>query len=111
MGQCWLGGDIHRLTPVSPQTFYKLNAWKEEFTVQCHPPQPETFPFVVVGNKCDVPKATASWCPRATAVRMLEVTIDYGGPLVQVARSVAEQWCHAEGVPVRITSGQWLLAV
>jgi len=43
-------------TPWSSQSFRALNAWKEEFLVTCAPPQPETFPFVVVGNKCDKPK-------------------------------------------------------
>ena len=67
-------------------SFRALNAWKEEFLVTCAPPQPETFPFVVVGNKCDKPKP-------------------------KVARSVAEHWCKNENVPYYETSARDNLGV
>jgi len=53
----------------NPKSFENLDMWREEFLVQAAPRDPENFPFVVVGNKCDkqaerrVQTAKASnWC-------------------------------------------------
>jgi len=35
------------------KSFENLESWKEEFKQQGCPKDPETFPFVVLGNKCD----------------------------------------------------------
>jgi Ras-related protein Rab-7A len=37
----------------SPKSFESLETWKAEFLAQAAPSQPETFPFVVLGNKID----------------------------------------------------------
>ena len=46
-----------------------LNNWRTEFLSQAHPPDPDNFSFVVIGNKVDnesnrrVPKSIAAqWC-------------------------------------------------
>ncbi|ODQ68653.1 hypothetical protein NADFUDRAFT_45145 [Nadsonia fulvescens var. elongata DSM 6958] len=38
----------------NPKSFEALKAWRDEFLVQANPRDPETFPFVVVGNKVDI---------------------------------------------------------
>lgn len=36
------------------KSFETLDVWKDEFLIQANPPDPENFPFVVLGNKIDV---------------------------------------------------------
>nr|CAH8824800.1 unnamed protein product [Trichobilharzia regenti] len=35
-------------------TFKTLDSWRDEFLVQSSPRNPEKFPFIVIGNKCDL---------------------------------------------------------
>ena len=37
----------------SEKSFKQLDSWKEEFTIQACPNDPDDFPFVVIGNKVD----------------------------------------------------------
>jgi len=39
------------------KSFDSLSGWKDEFLQQCAPSNPEQFPFVILGNKCDLPAA------------------------------------------------------
>jgi Ras-related protein Rab-7A len=36
------------------RTFKSLGIWRDEFLIQSNPSDPETFPFVVLGNKIDL---------------------------------------------------------
>lgn len=38
----------------SAKSFDNVNSWREEFLIQASPRDPESFPFVLVGNKVDV---------------------------------------------------------
>merc|ERR1711998_216105 len=38
----------------SKKSFDNLDTWREEFLVQSGPSETDTFPFVVLGNKCDL---------------------------------------------------------
>ena len=51
------------------KTFENMNSWRDEFLIQAGPPDPDNFPFVVIGNKIDlenqrvVPaKRALAWC-------------------------------------------------
>merc|ERR1711907_723187 len=51
------------------KTFESLESWRDEFLTQASPRDPNSFPFVVIGNKCDLQdkrKVQASnaqeWC-------------------------------------------------
>ena len=67
----------------NPKSFASLDSWKNEFLVQASPPDEESFPFVLLGNKCDKEaerrvqksKATA-WCKSSGSKEMpyLEVS-------------------------------------
>lgn len=37
----------------SLQSFEKLDSWRDEFLAQAGPRDPDTFPFIVLGNKVD----------------------------------------------------------
>lgn len=36
------------------KSFESLENWRDEFLIQASPPDPDSFPFVVIGNKIDV---------------------------------------------------------
>jgi Ras-related protein Rab-7A len=36
-----------------PKTFDTIDTWRSEFLTQLNPKDPDNFPFVVLGNKCD----------------------------------------------------------
>lgn len=36
-----------------PKTFETIDTWRTEFLTQLNPQDPENFPFVLLGNKCD----------------------------------------------------------
>lgn len=38
----------------SPKSFETLDSWRDEFLIQASPRDPESFPFVVLGNKIDM---------------------------------------------------------
>ena len=38
----------------SAKSFETLDSWRDEFLIQASPRDPETFPFVVLGNKIDM---------------------------------------------------------
>jgi GTPase SAR1 family protein len=55
-----------------PQSFASLSAWRDDFLHQGAPRDPETFPFVVLGNKADLAEECAvtteqaeAWCASA----------------------------------------------
>eukprot|EP00451_Oxyrrhis_marina_P001408 CAMPEP_0204275998 /NCGR_PEP_ID=MMETSP0468-20130131/27139_1 /ASSEMBLY_ACC=CAM_ASM_000383 /TAXON_ID=2969 /ORGANISM="Oxyrrhis marina" /LENGTH=212 /DNA_ID=CAMNT_0051252477 /DNA_START=59 /DNA_END=697 /DNA_ORIENTATION=+ len=51
-----------------PKTFDSLESWRDEFLIQASPPDSDSFPFVVIGNKCDLPgrkvnkQKAEAWC-------------------------------------------------
>ncbi|CAI0423087.1 unnamed protein product [Linum tenue] len=67
------------------KSFDNLNNWREEFLLQASPPDPENFPFVVLGNKVDVD----------------------GGNSRVVSEKKAKAWCAAKGnIPYFETSAK-----
>ncbi|XP_051026879.1 ras-related protein Rab-9A-like [Acomys russatus] len=64
------GSDCHLLTfsVHDSQSFQNLNNWKKEFIYYADVEEPETFPFVILGNKIDVNERQVSteeaqaWC-------------------------------------------------
>lgn len=59
----------------NPKSFDNLENWRDEFLIQASPSDPNTFPFVVLGNKIDLE----------------------GGKSRQVSEKKARQWCTAKG--------------
>ncbi|GAB5592425.1 Rab GTPase ypt7 [Umbelopsis nana] len=68
----------------TPKSFESLSSWIDEFLVQASPRNPESFPFVVLGNKIDVDESK----------RM-------------VSKRRAEQFCESKGgIPLFETSAK-----
>ena len=68
----------------TPKTFENLENWRDEFLIQASPGDPDTFPFVVLGNKTDVDagegpprvseKKAKSWCTSKGAIPYFETS-------------------------------------
>ena len=56
------------------QSFFNLDIWKREFLYYADIKDPENFPFVLLGNKCDLDERQH-----------------------QVKESSVQEWCHANG--------------
>ncbi|KAM7523649.1 hypothetical protein LguiA_013551 [Lonicera macranthoides] len=68
-----------------PKTFETLQTWHDEFLKQADPTKPETFPFVLLGNKVDVD----------------------GGNSRRVSEKIASDWCASRGnIPYFETSAK-----
>ncbi len=37
-----------------PESFKNVENWRKNFLTALNPPDPDTFPFILVGNKCDI---------------------------------------------------------
>lgn len=68
----------------APRSFEALDNWRDEFLLQAQPRDPESFPFIVLGNKIDEANA-AGGAPGAAG----------GGRAVSEKR--AKAWCAAKG--------------
>ncbi|CAI0423084.1 unnamed protein product [Linum tenue] len=62
------------------KSFDNLNNWREEFLLQASPPDPENFPFVVLGNKVDVDgeKKAKAWCAAKGNIPYFETSAKEG---------------------------------
>jgi len=63
------------------KSFESLDSWRDEFLMQGNPKDPENFPFIVLGNKCDkegerkVAKSGAEkWCKNHGSVEIFETS-------------------------------------
>ncbi|KAL6072723.1 Ras-related protein Rab-9A [Balamuthia mandrillaris] len=66
---------------LSTESFEHLQKWKNDFLIQAAPEMPDSFPFLVVGNKID----------------LLEGDGDTPGLKREVSSKEAEQWCQENG--------------
>eukprot|EP00249_Psilotum_nudum_P009607 c22039_g1_i1 orf=497-1117(+) len=67
------------------KSFDNLNNWRDEFLIQANPPDPENFPFILLGNKIDVD----------------------GGNSRVVSEKKAKAWCGSKGnIPYFETSAK-----
>ncbi|KAG2424861.1 hypothetical protein CHLRE_06g311900v5 [Chlamydomonas reinhardtii] len=67
------------------KSFDDLDNWRDEFIIQAGPPDPDNFPFMVLGNKID----------------------ENGGSSRQVSEKKAKAWCASKGsIPYFETSAK-----
>mmetsp|Transcript_83 Transcript_83/g.319 ORF Transcript_83/g.319 Transcript_83/m.319 type:complete len:210 (+) Transcript_83:65-694(+) len=106
----------------NPKSFDNLDSWREEFLVQASPPDMESFPFVVLGNKVDrehdrrVPKTKAqTWCKAkgsaATPLRYFETSakeaVQVEAAFHEAAQlALAQENAEADFLPETINLGQ-----
>ncbi|KAI9597970.1 P-loop containing nucleoside triphosphate hydrolase protein [Syncephalis fuscata] len=57
---CTISAAYYRGADVNYLTFEHLERWRETFLQKADPPDPEAFPFIVVGNKIDLEERVVS---------------------------------------------------
>nr|XP_032294876.1 ras-related protein rab7 isoform X2 [Drosophila virilis] len=84
----------------SPKSFKNLNLWRDEFLIQTSPRDPDSFPFVVLGNKADldeqnVPTRVAlHWC-KMNNMPFYEISAKNGSNVEQAFEEIAKMGLEA----------------
>lgn len=63
------------------KSFDNLDSWRDEFLVKASPQDPDSFPFVLLGNKCDIDKSgkvrkdkVHTWCGTKNGIPYFETS-------------------------------------
>jgi Ras-related protein Rab-7A len=87
------------------KTFENLDDWREEFLTQAAPKDPESFPFVALGNKIDLENQRVvrlGGCVKSSVCANSRAAFR-----VKVSRKRAEAWCETNGsIPYFETSAK-----
>ena len=86
----------------NPKSFDSLESWRDEFLIQASPRDPESFPFVVIGNKSDmeskrkVSKSKATnWCKSKNQIPYHETSakdaVNVEAAFMEIARNALKQ--------------------
>lgn len=79
----------------APTTFKNLDSWRDEFLIQASPREPESFPFVLLGNKVDLePRAISlkraqQWCQNKAGIPYFETSAKEALNVEQAFQSIA----------------------
>mmetsp|Transcript_9793 Transcript_9793/g.11090 ORF Transcript_9793/g.11090 Transcript_9793/m.11090 type:complete len:207 (+) Transcript_9793:46-666(+) len=84
------------------KSFESLDSWRDEFLMQGNPKDPENFPFIVLGNKCDkegdrkVAKTVGEkWCKTHGNIELFETSakdnVNVEGAFQVIAKAAATQ--------------------
>ena len=80
------------------KTFENLDNWRDEFLIQASPADPDSFPFVVLGNKVDVDggnsrvvseKKAKQWCQLKGGIPYFETSAKEGTQIEEAFRCIA----------------------
>ena len=90
---CILVGDLS-----SAKSFDSLEGWREEFLVQSNVREEDrsTFPFIVVGNKCDLPSRVSkgkiqAWCEECHDIPFFETSCKDPKSIDIIFQEIAKQ--------------------
>uniref|UniRef100_A0A914EH42 Ras-related protein Rab-7a n=1 Tax=Acrobeloides nanus TaxID=290746 RepID=A0A914EH42_9BILA len=98
----------------NPKSFESLDMWREEFLIRADPHDPESFPFVLLGNKIDAETNRAvssrqaqNWCKYKNDMLYYEVSakeaINVEEGFQAIARNALQRDSHDEhNFPVQI---------
>lgn len=81
----------------SANSFASLDGWRDEFLIQSSPKNPETFPFVVLGNKLDLKenrtvssKRAQKWCQTKNNIPYYETSAKEAFNVEQAFETIAK---------------------
>lgn len=86
----------------APNTFKALDSWRDEFLIQASPRDPENFPFVVLGNKCDMENRVVStkraqqWCQSKNNIPYFETSAKEALNVEQAFQTIAKNALEQE---------------
>jgi len=84
------------------QSFYSLDTWRREFLYYADVKENESFPFVVLGNKVDLPtrgvseEQVKSWCQTNGSMPMFETSAKDSINVDQAFVASVERWLNFE---------------
>jgi len=84
----------------SPSSFEHVQTWRDHFIQQIGLENPESYPFLVIGNKCEsdgrqVPKEKAeSWCVQAGSIPYFEASAKTGANVEQAFLCITKNTLH-----------------
>eukprot|EP01156_Anaeramoeba_ignava_P001982 Anaeramoba_ignava/a217261_550.p1 GENE.a217261_550~~a217261_550.p1 ORF type:complete len:209 (-),score=70.12 a217261_550:99-725(-) len=87
------------------KTFENLDSWRDEFLIQASPPDPDKFPFVVIGNKIDLdsrtvsPKRAEAWCQSKGGLEYFETSAKEATNVEQAFQTIARNALKREQEP------------
>lgn len=87
---CVLVFDVNNL-----QSFKSLDSWRDEFLIQASPRDPDSFPFVVLGNKIDMETRSVTtgraqtWCQSKGAIPYFETSAKENINVEQAFQTIA----------------------
>ena len=88
------------------KTFENLNNWRREFLIQADPYDPDHFPFVLLGNKVDVPDRAVStvvaerWAKANNNMPYFETSAKDGTNVEEAFRTLAKIVRHEPAIEV-----------
>ncbi|KAF2762738.1 ras-related protein-like protein [Pseudovirgaria hyperparasitica] len=89
------------------KSFDTLDSWRDEFLVQASPMDPESFPFVVIGNKIDMGEEKRVVC--VSVIMLLKGVI---ADRLKISAKRASTFCQSKGgIPYFETSAKEALNV
>ncbi|CAM0134991.1 unnamed protein product [Umbelopsis sp. WA50703] len=75
----------------TPKSFESLSSWIDEFLIQASPRNPESFPFVVLGNKIDVSlKRAQNFCESKGGIPLFETSAKEAINVEQAFQTIAK---------------------
>jgi len=86
----------------NPNSFKSLDSWRDEFLIQASPRDPESFPFVVLGNKVDLEsravstKRAQTWCQSKNDIPYFEVSAKEAINVEQAFQTIARNALQRE---------------
>jgi len=86
----------------NPNSFKSLDSWRDEFLIQASPRDPESFPFVVLGNKIDLEnravstKRAQTWCQSKNDIPYFEVSAKEAVNVEQAFQTIARNALQRE---------------
>lgn len=100
------GSDICVLTfsVDDPQSFKALETWRKEFFYYSEVEEHETFPFIIVGNKCDLTgeerlvstETARSWCREHNDIVYVETSAKSNINITSAFQAAVRQWLALE---------------
>ncbi|QRV78595.1 Rab small monomeric GTPase [Ceratobasidium sp. AG-Ba] len=93
------------------QSFEALDSWRDEFLIQSAPHEPDTFPFIVLGNKIDVEdgrrqvsqKRAMAWCQAKGNIPYFETSAKESINIEQAFQTAAQNAIAQEEVYPDVT--------
>lgn len=98
------------------KSFDSIISWKQEFLNQCGPNNPETFPFMVVGNKCDletdraVSLAKSNQWAREQDLPLIEASAKDNIRIEEIFVEIAKKTLKREKIVVPVLANNVILA-